>query len=49
MRALILCFGCVLVTGCASYTPPPKPYPYRYRTPERVEVRVASCPISIHL
>lgn len=31
MRAfLVLCFGCVLVVGCASPSPPPKPSPYRY-------------------
>lgn len=49
MRSLILCFGCVLAAGCASHAPPPKPCPYRYRTPERVEMNIASCPVSIHL
>jgi hypothetical protein len=26
----ILCFGCVLLVGCDSPSPPPKPSPYRF-------------------
>ncbi len=49
MRALlVVCFGCVLMGGCASPTPPPKPSPYRFKTPECVEVHSPSCPASIH-
>jgi hypothetical protein len=49
MRSLLLSFGCVFVVGCAAHAPPPKPSHYRYRTPERVEVRIASHLVSIHL
>ncbi len=29
-KLLLLLFGCVLVVGCASPSPPPKHSPYRY-------------------
>ena len=48
MRAAL--FGalvCLVVAGCD--VPPPKPSPDRFMTPQCLEVRTASCSISVFI
>jgi len=49
MRAALLgALVCLLMAGC-DVPPPPKPSPYRVMIPECVEVRSASCPLSVFI
>ncbi len=48
MRAAFCVLAWFLMAGC-DVPPLLKPSLYRFMTPERVEVRSPSCPVSIHL